>query len=256
MTDPALPHVLDRTLTIRARPATVFAYFTDSGRWAAWWGEGSTIEPRPGGEVRIRYPNGIEAGGRVLAIEPPERIVFSFGYASGEPMPLGASRVTIELAAVDAGTRLALRHELADATLRDQHVQGWRYQLALFANAVADAQLAGLDATIDAWFALWSEPDAGRRAEILDAVVTPQVRMRDRWSAVDGRDDLAAHLEAIQRFAPGARAERTGAVRHCQSTAIADWRARRGETPMGGGTNVFRLDADGRIEEVVGLWSS
>ena len=34
---------------IEADRETVFRYFTDSGRWAAWWGAGSTIDPRPGG---------------------------------------------------------------------------------------------------------------------------------------------------------------------------------------------------------------
>ena len=39
---------LDRTVVIRARPETVFGFFTDSGRWAAWWGAGSTIDPQAG----------------------------------------------------------------------------------------------------------------------------------------------------------------------------------------------------------------
>ena len=30
-------------------PAFSTRYFTDNTRWAAWWGPGSTIDPRPGG---------------------------------------------------------------------------------------------------------------------------------------------------------------------------------------------------------------
>ena len=56
---------LDREVVICARPATVFRFFTDSQRFASWWGEGSTIEPSPRGALRIVYPNGIEAGGEV-----------------------------------------------------------------------------------------------------------------------------------------------------------------------------------------------
>src|SRR5438477_11800544 len=52
-------HVLERTVLIRARARTVFRYFTDSERFAAWWGAGSAIEARPGGPVRIRYPSGV-----------------------------------------------------------------------------------------------------------------------------------------------------------------------------------------------------
>src|SRR3954447_25339110 len=106
-----LTHKLNRTVVIEAAPQTVFRFFEDSGRWAAWWGAGSTIDPRPGGKVYIRHPNGIEAGGEVLALAAAERIVFSYGFMSGTPMPVGASRVTITVAPHEAGTRLTLVHE-------------------------------------------------------------------------------------------------------------------------------------------------
>ena len=92
-----LPHRLDRTVVIHASPETVFRFFTDSARWATWWGAGSTIDPRPGGKVYIRHPGAVEVLGEVLEIRPPERIAFTYGFASGKPMPPGASRVTIRL---------------------------------------------------------------------------------------------------------------------------------------------------------------
>src|SRR6188472_3849348 len=95
----ALSHRLDRTLVIRARPQTVFRFFTDSAQWATWWGAGSTIDAQPGGRMWIRYPNGVEVGGHVIEVVPPERIVFTYGYVSGTPMPPGDSRVTIRLTA-------------------------------------------------------------------------------------------------------------------------------------------------------------
>ena len=55
---------LEREITIGAPRETVFAYFTDSERFARWWGAGSRIDPRPGGEVEIRYPN----GGRIARV--------------------------------------------------------------------------------------------------------------------------------------------------------------------------------------------
>src|SRR3954462_5276955 len=92
-----LPHRLDRSLTIQAPRETVFRFFTDSARWAAWWGAGSTIDARPGGQVRILHPGGAEVIGEILTVEPPDRLVFTYGYASGNPIPPGASTVTIEL---------------------------------------------------------------------------------------------------------------------------------------------------------------
>jgi uncharacterized protein YndB with AHSA1/START domain len=255
MNTTGLEYVLERWMLISARPATVFRYFTDSERWAAWWGAGSSIDPRPGGRVFIRYPEGTEAGGEVIEIDPPRRIVFSYGFASGKPIPLGASRVTITLTAERHGTRLDLHHALADREARDEHVQGWRYQLALFSNVVATELLADPATPVDAWFAAWSEPDAARRERLLATITAEGVRFRDRYSHVDGRGDLEPHLAAVHVHMPGTRLERVGAARHCQGTVLADWIARGADgTGKGRGTNVFQFDADGRIEEVVGLW--
>jgi len=93
-----LPYRLDRTIVINAKLATVFEFLSESERWASWWGPGSTIDAKPGGKVYIRHPNGVETLGEVLEIQPPESIVFSYGYATGKPIAEGASRVTIRLA--------------------------------------------------------------------------------------------------------------------------------------------------------------
>jgi uncharacterized protein YndB with AHSA1/START domain len=252
----ALDHRLDRTLVIGAPPAVVFRYFTDPARWAAWWGAGSTIDARPGGRVFVRYPEGTEAVGEVVAIEPPERIVFTYGYASGSPVPPGGSRVTIRLEPVARGTRLQLVHEFAEASVRDQHVQGWRHQLSLFANVVANAVHVDADARVDQWFAMWSDGDAASRTAALAAMSSPDVRMRDRFSAVDGLADLTEHIAAAQRFMPGLRLQREGNARHCQGVVVADWIAVGPDgQPRGRGTNVFTLGPEGKIESVTGFWS-
>src|SRR5580692_6424581 len=118
-----LPYQLNRTVVIKAKPETVFRFFTDTARWANWWGAGSTIDANPGGKVYIRHPNGIESLGEVLEVSQPERIVFTYGFVSGKPMPPGASRVTIRLEPDESGTRLHLLHEFAEAAPRDEHVQ-------------------------------------------------------------------------------------------------------------------------------------
>src|SRR5581483_841885 len=121
-----LPHRLDRTVNIQAAPETVFRYFQESPSWARWWGPGSTIDPRPGGKVYIRHPNGVETVGEVVEVEAPKRIVFTYGYASGSPIPPGGSLVTITLEPVEQGVVLRLEHRFAEAVARDLHVQGWR----------------------------------------------------------------------------------------------------------------------------------
>lgn len=252
----ALDHRLDRTLVIAAPRAAVFRYFTDPERWAAWWGKGSTIDPRPGGRVFVRYPEGTEAVGEVVEIDAPSRIVFTYGYAAGTPVPPGGSCVTIRLEPVAGGTRLHLIHEFAEPAVRDEHVQGWRYQLSLFANVVANERHGDAEAKVDAWFAMWSDTDEGQRTSQLAALAAPGVRMRDRFSAVEGIDELTRHIGAAQRFMPGLRLQRQGDARHCQGVVLADWVAVGSDgAPRGRGTNVFTLTPDGKVESVTGFWS-
>jgi uncharacterized protein YndB with AHSA1/START domain len=246
-----LSHTLDRTVLIQAAPETVFRFFQESPKWATWWGAGSTIDPVPGGKVYIRHPNGIETVGEVVEILPPERIVFTYGYASGNPIPPGASRVTIRLKPDAAGTRLRLHHEFSEAAVRDQHVQGWRFQLSLFSNAVADEVFAGAASIVDAWFEAWADPNPQSRDDTFARIVAPAIQFRDRYSTLDALSDLTAHVAAAQRFMPGIRLERKGDIRHCQGAVLADWVARSadGQERMAG-TNVFLLAPDCKFTAV------
>lgn len=249
-------HRLDRTIVIHARPSTVFEFFTHTPDWAAWWGPGSHIDPRPGGQLLIRHPNGVEVTGEVIDVQPPERIVFTYGYASGQAIRPGGSRVTIRLDGHPDGTLLQLTHEFPDIDSRDQHVQGWRYQLSLFANAVANSVNASAPETVDRWFAAWSDPETASREGTLAGITADGIRFNDRYSSVVGQDDLKAHLAAVHRFMPGMRLERRGDVRHCQSRVLADWVAVSGDgQERARGTNLFVLDVDSRIVEVTGFWS-
>ena len=252
----ALEHVLERTVVIRARRETVFRYFTESDRFAAWWGEGSTIDARPGGALRIRYANGVLASGEVVEVVPPSRVVFTYGYEDpAKPVRPGASRVVVTLDERKDGTLLRLRHELPSAAARDQHVQGWRYQLAVFANVVAREAFAGLPSAVDAFFAAWSEKDDGRRRFALSAIVTEDVTFADPFSCTAGIEDLVAHLAAAQLHMPGMVLSRTGDVRQCQGTAVVDWTARGADgAARGKGTNMFELAPDGRMARIVGFW--
>ncbi len=250
-----LDHVVERTVAIAARRETVFRYFTDPERFAAWWGAGSTIEPRAGGAVRVRYPNGVVAGGEVVEIAPPDRVVFTFGYESGQPVAIGGSRVTMTFEEAPAGTLVRLRHELPTAGAREAHVQGWRYQLSLFANVVAKEAHAGASALADRFFALWGEADEPRRRAELAAIAVPALAFRDAHSCTDGHDDLLAHVEASRRFMPGVVLERQGEARQCQGVALVDWAAKGPDgAARARGTNVFELAPDGRIARVTGIW--
>jgi uncharacterized protein YndB with AHSA1/START domain len=249
-----LPHRLDRTVVIHAPRETVFRFFTDDARWAAWWGAGSTIDARPGGRVHIRYPTGDEAAGEVVEVRAPELIVFTYGYVKGDLIAPGGSVVTIRLVAHEKGTRLELMHEVADAAVRDHHVQGWRYQLSLFSNIVADEVNAGAQALVDAWFEAWGEPDAAVREQMLVRAASPDVSFHDRYSNIYGMAELLPHIAAAQHFMPGIRVRRDGDVRHCQGTVLVNWIAAGTDGQRrGAGANVFVLGPDGRIAAATGF---
>lgn len=251
-----LPHSMTRNVLVRAKRDSVWKFFVDSARWAAWLGEGSKIDARPGGELLIRYPGNVEARGEVVEVAAPERLVFTYGYASGTPVPAGATRVTIELRATTrAGTEIVLTHDFADASVRDQHVQGWRHQLAVLANAVTNAANKGADKLADAWFEAWSQPDPEERRAFFEGATTEDVSFRDKYGNVTTRADLVAHVDAVHKLMPGSRIVRDGPTLHCQGSVLADWIATaRDGKPAGRGATVFELDAEGRIASVIGFW--
>lgn len=253
---PPLTHHLDRTVVIEAPREIVFRFFTDEKRWASWWGAGSTIDPKPGGKLLIRYRDGTEVLGEVLDVESPERIAFTYGYASGKMIPPGGSRVTIRLEADPRGTRLHFMHEFAEPTVGDMHVQGWRFHLSLFSNVVSNELHANAAAAVDEWFGAWVEEDGEKRRQRLAAIAIPGVRFRDRFSLIDGVDDLNDQIGAAQRFMPGIRMERRGDVRQCQGTVLAEWVAlTKDNQERGRGTSVYAFGPGGEIESVIGFWA-
>lgn len=255
-TKKAKSYALDRTVVIAAAPESVFRFFTDSARWSKWWGAGSTVDAKRGGRIYIRHPDGTESGGEVVELKPPKQFVFTYGFAKGTPFPNGASRVTIKLAADRAGTRLHLHHDIPDKAAHEEHVQGWRFQLSLFANVVTDEANAGAAKLADEWFDAWAEPDAAKRESTLGRIASPEIRFQDRFSNLDGLEDLLPHVAAAQKFMPGLRMKRDGAVRHCQGMALCDWIINGADgAERGRGTNAFVFGPTGRIEWVTGFWA-
>lgn len=253
-----LPFFLERTIVIGAPPVAVFRYFTDPVRFAAWWGAGSDIDCRPGGRVHIRYPDGTVASGKVVEAAPPSHLVFTYGYeGEGKPIAPGASLVTVELSPVSAGTRLHLRHDVPTAEILEEHTQGWRYQLSLFANVVSRELFASSAGIVDAYLSAWNEPDAAARRAILASAVTEDISFHDAYACLGGIDDLNANLAAVQRFMPGMTLRRAGDLRQCQGTALGDWTASGPDGSVRAkGTNAYDFAPDGKIRRVVGFWGA
>ncbi len=151
---------------------------------------------------------------------------------------------------------MRLTHDVADAAARDAHVQGWRFEMAVFSVVVADVVNSGATAAVDTWFTGMVQPDAGASERMLAEVAAPTVTFRDSFSNIAGIADLLPHLAASRTFMPGISLKRIGDVRHCQGTALADWVAIAADgAERSRGTNVFVFGPTGKIESVTGLWA-
>ena len=246
-----------REMVIAAPLEAVFSFFTQSERFAAWWGAGSTIEPRVGGAVKIVYPTKQTASGKVLEIEEPRRIVFSFGYDyPNPPIAPGASQVEIELKAHADGTALTLKHTgIPSEKVRGEHVQGWRYHLAQFSAAACKVAHSKACELCDAWFAAWNEKDEAKRAKLLRLCAIEGVEFCDAYSATRGIDDLVPHIGAAQMHMPGLTIGREGEPALSHGFALVRWAAKGPDgKAMGEGRNAIEFAPDGKFKRVVGYW--
>ena len=96
--------------------------------------------------VRPRYQR--SAGpGRFLELDPPRRLLISWGYAGSGHLPPGASTVEVRLTADRGGTRVELQHRDLPPDERPGHASGWTHYLARLRIAAA---LAAIPAPIPA----------------------------------------------------------------------------------------------------------
>ena len=131
---------IEREIRVAARPATVFPYFTDPALMTRWMGRTAQLDPRPGGQFRIDYNGSDIASGAYVEVDPPRRVVFTWGWeALGDPLPPGGSTVEITLTADGDGTIVRLRHTGLPAESVEGHAVGWDQFLPSLAGAIAAA---------------------------------------------------------------------------------------------------------------------
>jgi uncharacterized protein YndB with AHSA1/START domain len=117
--------------SIRARPATVFSFFTERDRWLTWQGVTAEIDARPGGVFRMNVRGDGWASGHFAVVEPYYRIVFTWGWEGADSqVPPGSSTVEITLEPDGQdGTRLTLIHSGLPLPGLDPHRDGWNHYL-------------------------------------------------------------------------------------------------------------------------------
>jgi uncharacterized protein YndB with AHSA1/START domain len=131
-------------IRVKASPETVFPFLTDPALSARWFGRAAAFDPNPGGSYRTEISDEIVAIGSFVEIDPPRRLLLTFGWEGNEQVPPGSSRVEITLEADGDETLVRLRHDgLPDGAAR-QHGDGWDHYLPRLA-IVATGGDAGPD---------------------------------------------------------------------------------------------------------------
>ena len=112
----------------------VFQHLTDPAAMVRWMGQHATLQPVTGGAFEVDI-NGVPVRGQYLEIDPPRRVLVSWGVAGSAELPPGTTEVEFTLTAIPAGTRLRLVHRNLPPGQDEVHAAGWQHFLARLAHA-------------------------------------------------------------------------------------------------------------------------
>ena len=118
-----------REITIAASPETVWQFLVDPDKAIRWMGQAAWFDPRPGGQYRIQVLPGNTASGEFVELDPPRRLVYTWGtdelHFQLEPTDIGGCTLTFVnvLGVRDAAARNAAGWTVCLAEL-DKHVSG------------------------------------------------------------------------------------------------------------------------------------
>jgi uncharacterized protein YndB with AHSA1/START domain len=136
-------------LHIEARPETVYPYFTDPEKMARWMGLEHKLDPVPGGVFRVDVTGRQTAAGAFVELDPPRRVVFTWGWEGSADMPPGATTIEVDLTPDPTGTTLVFTHRGLPPSRTDQHAAGWHHYLGRL-----QVTANGGDAGTDPWIVL------------------------------------------------------------------------------------------------------
>jgi uncharacterized protein YndB with AHSA1/START domain len=117
------------SIDIEAAPEVVFAHLVEAERMLSWMGQHAELRPVPGGAFAVDM-DGALIRGEYLEVDPPHKVVISWGMAGVDDLPPGASRVEFTLTAIANGTRLHLLHTGLPDTRARTHGAGWANYLS------------------------------------------------------------------------------------------------------------------------------
>jgi uncharacterized protein YndB with AHSA1/START domain len=123
------------SVRIAAAPEEVFPYFVDPELLVQWIGTSADLGPEPGGVFALDM-GATQVRGRYVVVEPPNRVVFTWGVPGSASLPAGSSTVEILLRTEGAETVVDLIHSDLPADERPRHRAGWTEHLAKLPQVV------------------------------------------------------------------------------------------------------------------------
>jgi uncharacterized protein YndB with AHSA1/START domain len=133
--------VVERTISIAASPETVWEFFVDPEKQTRWMGMNAELDPTPGGIYRCVVIPGHTARGEFVEVDPPHRLVFTFGWENESAVPPGTSTIEVELTPEGDGTSLHFVHrDLPGAEAAASHAHGWDHYLSRLTIAGAGGE--------------------------------------------------------------------------------------------------------------------
>ena len=127
------------SVRIAAPPAEVFPYLTDAALVVRWMGDWADLQPEPGGTLALDI-NGVPIRGEFLVVEPPHRVVFTWGAAGNEVLGPGSTTVEILLRADGGDTVLELAHRDLPPDEVPKHGDGWDHFLTRLVVAASGGE--------------------------------------------------------------------------------------------------------------------
>jgi uncharacterized protein YndB with AHSA1/START domain len=122
------------SVDIAAPPEAVYPYLTRAEAIVTWMGDYAVLDAQPGGAFHLDI-NGVPVRGRFLELDPPHRLVVSWGHAGSDRLPPGSSTVEITLTPIAAGTRVTVEHRDLPPDEAAQHAIGWPHFLGRLRTA-------------------------------------------------------------------------------------------------------------------------
>jgi uncharacterized protein YndB with AHSA1/START domain len=102
---------------VSGSPETAFTYFTDPEKYRRWQGVDAELDPRPGGIYQVALAPGVTARGEYLSVEPPHRLLLTWGVESSiglprslQGTPPGSTTVEFSFLPDGDGTIIRVRH--------------------------------------------------------------------------------------------------------------------------------------------------